>query len=119
MGVFRSIKDITKKIQSNPIIDPGASVAIREVGRRKAQGKSFTGDPIADIRKGLKAPQIPQPLPAPEPPESEASKEARRIARLNEEAIERRRRGRRSTILTSGSGLLDPGSVKRKTLLGS
>ena len=61
-------------------------------------------------------PPPPAPIEAPEPevsPEEEA-----RIAK-EQAAIERKRKGRKSTILTSPLGVEEEAETEKKTLLGS
>ena len=71
----------------------------------------------------FKAPKMPPPLPIQAPPEPDFSAEDE--AREREAAEEERRRnlnrkGRRSTILTTSSGLdeIEDENIKKKTLLG-
>ena len=65
-------------------------------------------------------PPLPPVQPLPEPPKSEMSAEDKERIAAEQAAIERRRRGRKSTILT-GTGLSDIAdeNVEKKTLLGS
>jgi len=67
-----------------------------------------------------KMPPLPPVQPLPEPPKSEMSAEDKERIAAEQAAIERRRRGRKSTILT-GTGLSDIAdeNVEKKTLLGS
>ncbi len=67
-----------------------------------------------------KMPPLPPVQPLPEPPKSEMSAEDKERIAAEQAAIERRRRGRKSTILT-GTGLSDIAdeNVKKKTLLGA
>ena len=66
-----------------------------------------------------KMPPLPPVQPLPEPPKSEMSAEDKERIAAEQAAIERRRRGRKSTILT-GTGLSDIAdeNVEKKTLLG-
>jgi|TARA_Y100001937_G_scaffold93012_1_gene125966 hypothetical protein len=65
-----------------------------------------------------KTPSLPPPPPPPEPPKSELSEEEKaRIAR-EQAAIERRRRGRKSTILTGPLGVQETKEEALETLLG-
>ena len=65
-----------------------------------------------------KMPALPPP-PAPvEPPEPELSPEEQAKIDKEQAAIERRRRGRKSTILTSPLGVQESEESKLKTLLG-
>ena len=66
-----------------------------------------------------KMPALPPVQPPPEPPSTEISEaEKERIAKEQAE-IERKRRGRKSTILTSPLGVQESEESKLKTLLGS
>ena len=67
-----------------------------------------------------KMPPLPPVQPLPEPPKSEMSAEDNERIAAEQAAIERRRRGRKSTILT-GTGLSDIAdeNVEKKTLLGA
>ena len=67
-----------------------------------------------------KLPPLPPVQPLPEPPKSEMSAEDKERIAAEQAAIERRRRGRKSTILT-GTGLSDIAdeNVEKKTLLGA
>ena len=65
-----------------------------------------------------KMPALPPP-PAPvEPPEPELSPEEQAKIDKEQAAIERRRRGRKSTILTGQLGIQEDKEEKLKTLLG-
>jgi hypothetical protein len=65
-----------------------------------------------------KMPALPPP-PAPvEPPEPELSDEEKAKIKKEQDAIERRRRGRKSTILTGPLGVQESEETKLKTLLG-
>ena len=65
-----------------------------------------------------KAPALPPVQPAPEPPESELSAEEKERIAKEQAAVERRRRGRKSTILTSPLGIQEDKEEKLETLLG-
>ena len=67
-----------------------------------------------------KMPPLPPVQPLPEPPKSEMSAEDKERIAAEQAAIERRRRGRKSTILT-GTGLSDIAdeNVEKKTLQGA
>jgi len=59
----------------------------------------------------------PPPEPAPEPPSFEdENREAE--AKAKQDMIDRKRKGRRSTILTGPRGLEDEPETTKKTLLG-
>ena len=69
---------------------------------------------------GFLMPKMPSLLPVqplPEPPKAELSQEERDKIAAEQAAIERRRKGRASTILTSP--LIEEATVEKKTLLGS
>ena len=63
-------------------------------------------------------PPLPPVQPLPEPPEAELSAEEQAEIKKEQDAIERRRRGRKSTILTGPLGLQESEETKLKTLLG-
>jgi len=67
-----------------------------------------------------KMPPLPPVQPLPDPPKSEMSAEDKERIAAEQAAVERRRRGRKSTILT-GTGLSDIAdeNVEKKTLLGA
>ena len=65
-----------------------------------------------------KMPPLPPVQPAPEPPKAELSAEEKRRIQKEQDAIERRRRGRKSTILTGPLGVQESEETKLKTLLG-
>lgn len=67
----------------------------------------------------LFSPKMPPPPPVqplPEPPEV-SDEEKARIAQEQRD-MERRRKGRRSTILTGPLGVEEEGTIEKKTLLG-
>jgi len=65
-----------------------------------------------------KAPALPPP-PAPiEAPEAELSAEEKAKIKAEQDAIMRRRKGRKSTILTGPLGIQESEETKLKTLLG-
>ena len=64
-------------------------------------------------------PLPPPPQPLPEPPKAEVSAEERERIAAEQAALERRRRGRKSTILTSPLGDQTEAETEKKTLLGS
>ena len=57
--------------------------------------------------------------PAPEPPSSEISQEEKDRIAAEQAKIERKRRGRKSTILTGPLGDETEAEIEKKTLLGS
>ena len=65
-----------------------------------------------------KMPALPPVQPAPEPPEAEISPEEKEAIAKEQAAVERRRRGRKSTILTSPLGVQEDEDSKLQTLLG-
>jgi hypothetical protein len=65
-----------------------------------------------------KMPALPPPPPAPEPVEPELSDEEKARLKAEQDAIERRRRGRKSTILTGPLGIQETKEEALKTLLG-
>jgi len=65
-----------------------------------------------------KMPPLPPVQPLPEPPEAELSAEEKEKIKKEQDAIERRRKGRKSTILTGPLGLQKTEEDKLKTLLG-
>ena len=68
------------------------------------------------------SPSMP-PLPPPpepiEPPKAEVSQEEKDRIAAEQRAIERKRKGRRSTILTGPLGVEEEAETEKKTLLGS
>ena len=66
-----------------------------------------------------KMPSLPPVQPLPEPPESEVSAEEKERIAKEQAAVERKRRGRKSTILTSPLGVEEEAKTEDKTLLGS
>ena len=64
-----------------------------------------------------KTPPLPPPPPVPKR-DDEATEQAMEEARRKQRLAARLRRGRASTILTSGQGVLGEAPVSRKTLLG-
>ena len=66
-----------------------------------------------------KMPPLPPVQPAPPPPSSEVSAEEKERIAAEQAAIERKRRGRKSTILTGPLGVEDEAETEKKTLLGS
>ena len=65
-----------------------------------------------------KMPTPPPVQPLPEPPKAELTQEEEEKITKEQAAIERRRRGRKSTILTSPLGIQESEESKLKTLLG-
>ena len=65
-----------------------------------------------------KMPALPPVQPAPEPPEAEISPEEKEAIAKEQAAVERKRRGRKSTILTTPLGVQEDEESKLETLLG-
>jgi len=65
-----------------------------------------------------KMPALPPPPEPVEPPKAELSAEEKEKIKKEQDAIERRRKGRKSTILTGPLGLQKTEEDKLKTLLG-
>ena len=66
-----------------------------------------------------KMPPLPPVQPLPEPPSSELSQEEKDEIAAEQAAIERKRKGRRSTILTGPLGIEEEAETENKNLLGS
>ena len=66
-----------------------------------------------------KMPPLPPVQPLPEPPAAEVSAEEKERIAAEQAAVERKRKGRKSTILTSPLGIEEEAEVQKKTLLGS
>ena len=66
-----------------------------------------------------KMPPLPPVQPAPDPPSAEVSQEEKDRIASEQAAIERKRKGRRSTILTGPLGVKEEAETEKKTLLGS
>ena len=66
-----------------------------------------------------KMPPLPPVQPLPEPPSTEVSAEDKARIAAEQATIERKRRGRKSTILTSPLGVEEEAETQNKTLLGS
>jgi len=65
-----------------------------------------------------KMPALPPVQPLPEPPKAELSPEEERRIQQEQAAIERKRKGYKSTILTGPLGIQEDEESKLKTLLG-
>jgi len=65
-----------------------------------------------------KMPPLPPIQPLPTPPSTEVSPEEKRRIAAEQAAIERKRKGRKSTILTGPLGIEQEAETDRKTLLG-
>jgi hypothetical protein len=65
-----------------------------------------------------KMPPLPPVQPMPEPPSSELSDEEKAQIKKDRDAVERKRKGRRSTILTGPLGIQEDQEDATNTLLG-
>ena len=65
-----------------------------------------------------KPPALPPVAPAPEPPKPEVTPEEKEDIAKEQAAVERKRRGRKSTILTGPLGIQETKEEALKTLLG-
>jgi len=66
-----------------------------------------------------KMPALPLVQPLPEAPSTELSQEEKDRIAAEQAALERKRKGRKSTILTGPLGVEEEAEVQKKTLLGS
>ena len=66
-----------------------------------------------------KMPPLPPVQPLPEPPKAELSQEENDRISAEQRAMQRKRTGRRSTILTGPLGVEEEAETEKKTLLGS
>ena len=66
-----------------------------------------------------KMPALPPVQPLPTPPSTEVSAEEKDRIAAEQAAIERKRKGRKSTILTGPLGIEQEAETEKKTLLGS
>ena len=66
-----------------------------------------------------KMPPLPPVQPLPTPPSTEVSAEEKARIASEQAAIERKRKGRKSTILTGPLGIEEEAETEKKTLLGS
>jgi len=64
-------------------------------------------------------PPLPPVQPLPEAPSTEVSQEEKNRIAAEQAKMERKRKGRKSTILTSPLGVEDEAETENKTLLGS
>jgi hypothetical protein len=67
----------------------------------------------------MSMPALPPVQPLPEPPSSELSASEKAQIAADQAARERKRKGRKSTILTSPLGVKEEAELETKTLLGS
>ncbi len=66
-----------------------------------------------------KMPSLPPIQPLPTPPSTELSQEDKDRIASEQRALERKRKGRKSTILTGPLGEMDEAETEKKTLLGA
>ena len=66
-----------------------------------------------------KMPSMPPIQPLPAAPSTEVSAEEKERIAAEQAAVERKRKGRKSTILTSPLGVEEEAETQKKTLLGS
>ena len=66
-----------------------------------------------------KMPSLPPVQPLPAAPSTEVSAEEKERIAAEQAAIERKRKGRKSTILTGPLGIEEEAEIQKKTLLGS
>ena len=66
-----------------------------------------------------KMPALPPVQPLPEPPSTELSQEEKDRIAAEQAKLERKRKGKKSTILTGPLGVEEEAEVQKKTLLGS
>jgi len=66
-----------------------------------------------------KMPSLPPVQPLPEPPSAELSAAEKQKIADEQAAVERKRKGRKSTILTGPLGDTSDAELEKKTLLGS
>ena len=66
-----------------------------------------------------KMPPLPPVQPLPTPPSTELSQEEKDRIASEQRAMERKRKGRKSTILTGPLGEMDEAETEKKTLLGA
>jgi hypothetical protein len=65
-----------------------------------------------------KPPTLPPPPPAPEPPSNELTPEEKERIKKEQDAIRRKRKGRKETILTGPLGIQETEEEALETLLG-
>ena len=74
---------------------------------------------MGSLFKAPSMPPLPPVAPLPPPPSSEVSAEDKARIAAEQAAVERKRKGRKSTILTSPLGVEEEAETQKKTLLGS
>jgi len=67
----------------------------------------------------ISMPPLPPVQPLPEAPSTEVSQEEKDAIAAEQRKMERKRKGRKSTILTGPLGVEDEAETENKTLLGS
>jgi len=67
----------------------------------------------------ISMPPLPPVQPLPEAPSTEVSQEEKDRIAADQRKMERKRKGRKSTILTSPLGVEEEAETENKTLLGS
>tara|TARA_R110002126_G_scaffold95969_1_gene224942 strand:+ start:35 stop:259 length:225 start_codon:yes stop_codon:yes gene_type:complete len=67
----------------------------------------------------ISMPPLPPVQPLPEAPSTEVSAEEKERIAAEQAAVERKRKGRKSTILTGPLGVEEEAETENKTLLGS
>ena len=74
---------------------------------------------MGSLFKAPSLPPLPPVQPLPEPPKAEVSQAEKDAIAAEQAAVERKRRGRKSTILTGPLGVEEEAETEQKTLLGS
>jgi hypothetical protein len=74
---------------------------------------------MGSLFKAPSMPPLPPVQPLPEPPKAEVSQAEKDRIAAEQAEVERKRRGRKSTILTGPLGVEDEAETEKKTLLGS
>ena len=74
---------------------------------------------MGSIFKAPSLPSLPPVQPLPEPPSAELSQEEKDKIAAEQRAMDRKRKGRKSTILTGPLGVEEEAETEKKTLLGS
>ena len=74
---------------------------------------------MGSLFKAPSMPPLPPVQPLPEPPKAEVSQSEKDAIAAEQAAVERKRRGRKSTILTGPLGVEEEAETENKTLLGS
>ena len=74
---------------------------------------------MGSIFKAPSLPSLPPVQPLPETPSAELSQEEKDKIAAEQREMERKRKGRKSTILTGPLGVEDEAETEKKTLLGS